>query len=327
LKILLIGAAVIAVILLGPFLIPVPDLKDTVDPSLLAEEDSLFVRLENVNVHYKVSGEGFPPVVLLHGFGASTFSWREVFSPLADRFTVMAFDRPGFGLTSRPLGEEIKGFNPYTQENQVELTVKLMDHLGFEKAVLIGNSAGGLTALEIAIAHPERVIGLVMVDAAVYTNDGDNLFFKLLTSTPQGRHLGPLVSRLFLNDARSLLDLAWHDPSKITPEILEGYEKPLKANDWDRALWELTLARRKFDVSKLGNIDIPTLVLSGDDDRIVPVEDSVRLAREIPNAVLHIFPDTGHVPQEENPQEFLEVVLPFIESLSLIERSEDRNPD
>jgi pimeloyl-ACP methyl ester carboxylesterase len=101
----------------------------------------------------------------------------------------------------------------------------------------------------------------------------------------------------------------------------------LKANDWDRALWELTLARRKFDVSKLGNIDIPTLVLSGDDDRIVPVEDAVRLAREIPNAVLPIFPDPGHVPQEENPQEFLEVVLPFIESLSLIERSEDRNPD
>jgi len=327
LKILIIGVAVLAVILLVPFLIPVPDLKGTVDPSLLADEDSRFVWLENVNIHYKVSGEGFPPVVLLHGFGASIFSWREVFSPLASRFTVMAFDRPGFGLTSRPIGEEIKDFNPYTPENQVELTVRLMDHLGFEKAVLIGNSAGGLTALEIAIAHPERVIGLVMVDAAVYTNDSDNLFFKLLTSTPQGRHLGPLVSRSFLNNAGSLLDLAWHDPSEITPEMLEGYEKPLKANNWDRALWELTLARKKFDVSKLGSINIPTLVISGDDDRIVPVEDSVRLSQEIPNAVLHVFPDTGHVPQEENPQEFLEVVLPFIESLSFMEQSKDRNPD
>jgi len=167
----------------------------------------------------------------------------------------------------------------------------------------------------------------VMVDAAVYTNDSDNLFFKLLTSTPQGRHLGPLVSRSFLNNAGSLLDLAWHDPSEITPEMLEGYEKPLKANNWDRALWELTLARKKFDVSKLGSINIPTLVISGDDDRIVPVEDSVRLSQEIPNAVLHVFPDTGHVPQEENPQEFLEVVLPFIESLSFMEQSKDRNPD
>ena len=314
-KTILIVGAIVAAILIAPFLIPIPELKDTVDPELLADGDSKFVKLENVNLHYKLAGEGLPPVILLHGFGASLFSWREVFEPLAEDFRVVAFDRPAFGLTSRPLGKEIRYFNPYSMKGQVDLTIALMDYLDIDKAILIGNSAGGLTALEVAIAHPERVVGLVMVDAAIYMNDSENLLFKILTKTPQGRHLGPLVSRSFLGNSGNLLELAWYDPSKLTPDVIEGYEKPLKAKDWDRALWELTLARERFDIATVKQVEIPTLVLSGDSDRIVPVENAVRLAADLPNATLHIFAETGHVPHEERPQEFLEVVVPFIREL------------
>ncbi|CCU84541.1 MAG: alpha/beta fold hydrolase [Mesotoga sp.] len=318
-KFIVIAVSLLSVVLIAPFLIPVRDLEGTVNPILLAEEDSMFVNIKNINIHYKSAGEGSTLVLLLHGFGASTFSWREVIGPLAEEYFVVAFDRPGFGFTSRPLGEDLEIFNPYSMEGQVELTVSLIEYLGYEEAILIGNSAGGLTALEVAASYPQKVKGLVLVDAAVYTNDADNPFFKLLTNTPQGRHLGPLVSRAFLGNSRNLLDLAWYDTGKLTPDILEGYEKPLKAENWDRALWELTLARKPYDYSKIPIIHVPSLVITGENDKIVPIEDSVRLAKELPLARLSIIPDTGHLPHEESPWEFLEIVMPFLRSLATMD--------
>ncbi len=314
-KTLLTMTSLISILLIAPFLIPVNDLEDTVVPRLLADEDSMFVTINNADIHYKAKGEGKPLLMLLHGFGASTFSWREVIGPLSEEFSVIAFDRPGFGLTSRPLGEDISSFNPYSLEGQVELTVSLMEYLGFEEAVLVGHSAGGLTALEVAAQHPEKVLGLVLVDAAIYTEDTDSFLFKILTSTPQGRHLGPLISRTLLRNSDSILEMAWYDPERLTDEIREGYRKPLKASNWDRALWELTLARRPYDSSKVQSVRIPSLVITGDSDRIVPVQDSIRLAEELHSAELFILPETGHLPQEESPALFLEIVIPFVRSL------------
>jgi len=318
-KVILIVVSLVSLLLLAPFLIPVRDLEDTVDPVFLADGDSMFVEINNISIHYKISGEGYPLIILLHGFGASTFSWREVMEPLSEEFTVVAFDRPGFGLTYRPFGEELKDFNPYSLEGQVELTALLIQYFGFEKAILIGNSAGGLTALETALKYPDKVLGLVLVDAAIYSANADSFLFRLLTSTPQVRYLGPLVSRAFLGNSRNLLDLAWYDTGKLTPDILEGYEKPLKAENWDRALWELTLARKPYDYSKIPIIHVPSLVITGENDRIVPVEDSVRLAKELPLAQLSIIPDTGHLPHEESPGEFLEIVMPFLRSLATMD--------
>jgi pimeloyl-ACP methyl ester carboxylesterase len=315
-KVLLIVVSLVSLLLLTPFLIPVNDLEGTVDPVFLADRDSMFVEINNISIHYKIFGEGSPLIILLHGFGASAFSWREVMEPLSEEFTVVAFDRPGFGLTSRPIGEELKAFNPYSLEGQVELTALLIQYFGFEKAILIGNSAGGLTALETALKYPDKVLGLVLVDAAIYNADADDFLFKLLTSTPQGRYLGPLVSRAFLGNSRDLLDLAWYDTDKLTPDILEGYEKPLKVENWDRALWELTLARKAYDCSKIPMISVPSLVITGDNDKIVPVEDSVRLAKELPLAQLSIIQNTGHLPHEESPGEFLGIVMPFLRSLA-----------
>ncbi|MDI9367882.1 MAG: alpha/beta hydrolase [Thermotogaceae bacterium] len=318
-KSLIIVISLLAMLLIAPFLIPVPDLADTVNPRTLADNDSMFAEINNIDIHYKISGEGYPLIILLHGFGASTFSWREVMEPLSEEFTVVAFDRPGFGLTYRPIGEELKDFNPYSLEGQVELTALLIQYFGFEKAILIGNSAGGLTALETALKYPDKVLGLVLVDAAIYTANADSFLFKILASTSQGRYIGPLVTRAFLGKSRDLLDLAWYDTSKLTPDILEGYEKPLKADNWDRALWELTLARKPYDYSRIPMISVPSLVITGDNDKIVPVEDSVRLAKELPLAQLSIIPDTGHLPHEESPGKFLEIVMPFLRSLATMD--------
>lgn len=317
LRILLVIVAVLIVAaLVIPFLIPVMPLESTLPPAELAESDSLFVEVDGLQVHYKEAGAGEPALLLLHGFAASTFSWREVMDPLAgDGRRVVAFDRPAFGLTERPLPGAWQGDNPYSPEAQADLTVGLMDATGIERAVLVGNSAGGTTAVLTALRHPERVEKLVLVDAAIY-GGGSPLprWLSPLLQTPQMRRLGPLFVRSIQSWGQEFGRSAWHDPSKFTPEVWEGYTRPLRAEHWDRALWELTAASHALGLERrLGEIDVPVLVISGDDDRIVPPEQSVRLAGELPDAELVVIPDCGHVPQEECPAAFLEAVRAFLQ--------------
>ena len=315
-RILLIVLAVLIVAaLVVPFLIPVPALEDTVPPQQLAYPDSEFVEVDGLQVHYQEAGEGAPALLLLHGFAASTFSWREVMAPLAgDGQRVVAFDRPAFGLTERPMPGEWQGQSPYSAEAQADLTVGLMDVLGIERAVLVGNSAGGTTAVLTALRHPGRVEALVLVDAAIYQG-GSPLprWLTPLLRTPQMRRLGPLFVRRIQEWGYEFGRSAWHDPSKFTDEIWESYQRPLRAQHWDRALWELTAASHPLGLEdRLDELDVPVLVITGDDDRIVPTESSVRLAGEIPGAELVVIPDCGHVPQEECPDAFLDAVRAFL---------------
>ncbi len=310
--------ALVLLLAIGPFLVPIPSLEDTVPPQTLADPDSRFVKVEGVTLHVKTEGEGTPPLVLLHGFGASIYSWREVMSSLAEDARVVAFDRPAFGLTERPLPDEPAwpGYNPYTDEAQVELTVGLMDELGISKAVLVGNSAGGTVAAETALAYPDRVRALVLVDAAIFTGGGSPAWIRPLFNTPQMRRLGPLLARSIQSWGRDFGRSAWHDPSKIPPDYWEHYERPLQVEHWDRALWQLTRSSRPSAVSdRLSELTMPVLVITGDDDQIVPMEQSVRLAESLPNAELVVIPQCGHVPQEECPDAWLAAVEGFLVDL------------
>ncbi len=103
---LILLGVVLVVILVGPFLVPIPPLEGTASPERLADPDSRFIEVDGLVVHYKIAGQGSPAILLLHGFGASVFSWREVMEPLSWYGMVVAFDRPAFGLTSRPMPEE-----------------------------------------------------------------------------------------------------------------------------------------------------------------------------------------------------------------------------
>ena len=301
-------------VLVGPFLVPVPPLENTVPAETLADADSRFIKVNGINVHYKTYGQGGPFFILLHGFGASLFSWHEVTAPLAEMGTVIAYDRPAFGLTERPL--EWDGESPYSQESQVELAIGLMDTLGIEQAILVGNSAGGTISMLTTLKYPERVQSLILVDPAVYAGGGAPAWSRPLLGTPQMRHLGPLVARQIQTRGPELVELAWHDPAKITPEILEGYQKPLRVDNWDKALWELTVSSRESGLAeRLSEFDLPVLVITGDDDRIVPTEQSLRLAEEIPNAQLAVIPQCGHVPHEECPDVFMQAVTNFLDSL------------
>ena len=309
--ILAIALILLGILAIGPFLIPIPPLEDTVDRHELADPDSRFIDVNGLEVHYKIAGTGEPTLVLLHGFGANTFSWTNVIEPLAEHGTVIAYDRPAFGLTERPLIWE--GKNPYSPESQVDIVIGLLDALEIDEAILVGHSAGGTIATATALDASGRVDALILVDAAIYTGGGSPAWIQPLLSTPQIQRIGPLIARAFAQRSDQFLESSWHDPAKITPEIENGYQKPFQAEHWDVGLWELIAASHPLDLPKrIGQLDMPTLVVSGENDNIVPPEDSQRLAREIPNAQLSTFPACGHVPQQECPQDFLEAVIDFI---------------
>lgn len=312
---LVILIVLLLIVLVGPFLIPVPALEGTLPPQALADPDSQFIEIDGVSLHVKTAGQGEPVFVLLHGLGASLYSWREVMQPLAQIGTVIAYDRPAFGLTERPLSWE--GENPYSPEVQVDLLLGLLDHFGVQRAILVGNSLGGTVAMNTALAHPERVSALVLVDPAVY-GGGTPGWMRPLLSTPQMRHLGPLLVRQIQVRGPETIKMAWHDPSMIPPETMQLYQKPLKAENWDKALWEFTLASHASHLEEhLDIFTLPILVITGDDDRLVPTADSIRLAGELSRAELEVIENAGHLPQEEQPQAFMVAVTSFINSLTL----------
>ncbi|MEW6180884.1 MAG: alpha/beta hydrolase [Chloroflexota bacterium] len=305
------------VITIGPLVIPIPPLPDPLPLSAVVDEDSRFIEVNGIDVHYKQYGSGEPVMILLHGFGASTFSWREVMKPLSEYGTVIAFDQPAFGLTERPMPGEWEGESPYTLNSQINLLIGLMDRLNVEKAVLIGNSAGGTVAAAAALAHPQRVPALVLVDAAIYAGGGAPAWIRPLLKTPQFDRLGPWFARSIAGEqGDAFLRAAWHDPSKITDEIIAGYREPLRVANWDRALWELTKVSGESQlVERLDELNLPVLVITGDDDRIVPTAESLRLANDLPNARLAVLENCGHVPQEECPRPFLKAVVDFLTEL------------
>jgi pimeloyl-ACP methyl ester carboxylesterase len=315
----IVGIVLICLILLvsiGPFLVPVPPLQATAAPEALADAESRFIRVRGLNIHYKVYGSGEPVMILLHGFGASTFSWREVVGPLSQIGTVIVYDRPAFGLTERPLKGEWVGQNPYSFEAQPDLLLGLMDALGVEKSILIGHSAGGTVSVQMALTYPERVSGLVLVDAAVFSGGGALPgWLDWLKETPQADRLGPLLARTLEKRGDDFIRSSWHDPAGVTEEVLAGYRKPLQVANWDRALWELTKAARPLNLpDRLSELNMSVLVMTGDDDRIVPTEQGIALSQKIPGAQLAIIANCGHLPHEERPEEFLAAVLPFVRS-------------
>ncbi len=305
----------VLLVLVGPFLVPVPQLTNTVPPGQLADPDSLFIQINGLTVHVKKMGQGEPVLVLLHGFGASLFSWHAVMEPFSHYGTVIAYDRPAFGLTERPMSWS--GENPYSSQGNVDLLLGLLDHYKVQKAILVGNSAGGTVSMQFTLQHPDRVQALILVDPAVYEAGGGPSWLRPFYNTPEMNHLGPLIVRSIESSGIDLIKMAWYDPSKITPETMDGYTKPLRADNWDRALWFFTAASQPSVLpERLKDFTFPVLVITGASDKIVPTANSVRLASELPNARLIIIPQAGHVPHEEQPTTFMQAVDEFLMAIS-----------
>jgi pimeloyl-ACP methyl ester carboxylesterase len=301
-------------VLVGPFLVPVPELENLVPESEIAEPDSKFIEVNNISVHYKEMGKGETTFILLHGFGASVYSWREVMDDFSQVGRVIAYDRPAFGLTERPIPEDWTE-NPYGMKANIELLRGLMDALGVEKAILVGNSAGGGVATAFGLEYPQRVQALILVDPGLGGGRGPQFpaWALPLMWTPQMRHLGPLMMRDYQESLPQTIQREWFDQSKLTDEIKQEPLKIFKIKNWDRAFYELTFAPAYPELRPLlPQLTVPVFIVAGAEDRLIRSWYFEAVAKEIPGAELALIPNCGHVPQEECPQEFMKEVLQYL---------------
>lgn len=315
---LAIVALLLVLIVVLPLVIPIGP-PAGVRPLAEVAGDASYVEVAGVALHVVRTPAAQPTdttFVLLHGFASGAFSFDDLAPRLAAYGQVVAFDRPAFGLTERPMPEAFQdGFDPYTPTAQVALTVGLMDALGIERAVLVGHSAGGTVALQTALAHPDRVAALVLVGSPASAQAGPGRFARWLFRTPQMDRLGPVFLRqLAAEPGLRLLRGSWYDPTRIDEATIASYRQGTQVEDWDRALWQVSKAPAGPSLEgRLGAIDVPALVLAGADDAVVPTSEAQRLAAELPEAELALLPACGHVPQEECPDALWEVLDAWLE--------------
>ena len=331
-------AFMLTVVVLGPLVVPVFPLDGLRPARELAWPGSAWVDVDGLQVHVEAVADDVPltaaadallgaPAVapdaafqLLHGFGAITRSWAATLPWLSDGAVAVAYDRPAFGLTDRPLDGWAAGENPYGPEAQVATAIGVLDALGLERAVLVGHSAGGTIALQTALEHPDRVAGLVLVGAAVYAGGGAPAWSRPLLRSPQFERVGPLIVRQLGGDqGEAFLRASWADPTRIDDATWDAYRRPLQVLDWDRALWELVKASREPDlVPLLASLRVPVLVVTGAQDTIVPAEQSRDLARDLSGvpggATLVELDGCGHLPHEECPAAFREAVEAWLQA-------------
>lgn len=272
-------------------------------------------RAEDLNVggvrtRHVRQGEG-PPVVLLHGIGRSLEDWADTLPPLAARYRVYALDLIGFGLTEKPdVAYSLAGLARFVRH--------YLRAVGETRPVtLIGNSLGGAVAQQFAVMYPEATRRLVLVDSAGFGPEV-TLALRLLTVPGLGERL---MAPDAANSARVVRSL-FHDPQFATPERRE--HALLLARQPDRARAYLRVARflggwrgvhagwRDALTRQLAGQQVPTLIVWGERDLILPA-DHLRRARAVyPHARTHLFAHTGHMPQIERAGEFNALTLDFL---------------
>jgi pimeloyl-ACP methyl ester carboxylesterase len=248
------------------------------------------------------SGTG-TPVVFLHGFGASMYSWRKTLPVVsAAGYRVVAFDNRGWGFSDKPP-------HGYGNAAYTRLTLALLDSLRISNAVLVGHSMGATIVAEVALAHPDRVRGLVLMDGA-----GSGVRWPGVLKVARRPFVGPVATafRGRWITAR-LLRSTYADPGKITAADVDQYYAPVPAPGFGRSLRGV-LREFRFDnlAGRAGDVQAPTLVIWGEADRWIPLRDGSRLARELPRSAFVIIPRTGHRPAEESPDEVNQLLVEFL---------------
>jgi pimeloyl-ACP methyl ester carboxylesterase len=272
-------------------------------------ERSRFVEIEGARVHYQEAGDvDAPPVILIHGFCASTFVWSDVFLPIAEAgFRVVVPDLIGYGFSEKPRGGE------YTIDAQARLIIQLMDKLGIERATIVGSSYGGAVASLCALDYASRVERLVLVDAVINDDVKRQLLLQLAAAPLMGDVVSPLLLSTYRLTRWRMRKVYGKDASwLLEDERMRAHHRPLRASSAHRAVIR-TL--RRWNASRIEReahrIRQPTLLIWGEDDVDIPLAHGKLMFEKIPNARLIVFRRCGHLPQEEYPTEFTKLVTEF----------------
>lgn len=261
--------------------------------------------IDGLPIRYVRSGSG-PALVLIHGFGSSIYTWKDVLPSLAEQHDVVALDLPGFGGSGIPAR--------VSADALPRAVLGLMDRLDIQRASLAGNSLGGATSVWLAAAQPERVDRLVLIDSAgFHLGSADRPPLLRLLALP-GATLAARLPIVRLATERSLRT-AFFDPSHVTRERLDEYTAPSLRPGAAEAV--VALARQPdptaggFD-ALLGRVRAPSLVVWGREDRWLPVADAERFAAALPTAEVVVLDRCGHMPQEERPEDLARLMRRFL---------------
>lgn len=260
-------------------------------------------------IHYVEAGDG-EPLLLVHGFIAWSFTWRKNLPALSERFHTYALDLRGFGLSQR--GPHLH----YGLDDQADLLAAFLNQMQVERVALIGHSMGGEIALRFALRHPDRLKGMVLVSPSALINRRRQWAERYLLPVPG---LGPLTVRAAMLNRRfaaASVRGAYHQPEQVTPEDVAGYYLPARIPGSARSFVKM-LSDLDFGAAaaRLEQIEHRTLIIWGEQDPWVPVAHGRRLAELLPRSELVTFEHCGHVPHEEYPQRFAELVIPFLAAL------------
>ncbi len=274
-----------------------------------AKAPSTFIDLLGMQVHLRDEGprNDKMPVILIHGTSASLHTWDGWTETLSKDRRVIRFDLPAFGLT----GPEPN--NNYTIENYAEFVVAVMDYLQIDNAVLAGNSLGGYIAWATAVIHPSRVHQLVLVDASGYPYESESvpIAFRISQNPVASVLLEDFIPKSLVENS---LKNVYGNPELVSEALVERYYQ-LSLREGNRSALSERFKQTKPGAlaSRIPTIQVPTLILWGAKDKLIPLKHGERFNTEIPNSQLLVFDELGHVPHEENPQRTVDAVLSFLD--------------
>lgn len=282
--------------------ISVEDLKND-----YANEQSQFIEVNEMQVHYRDEGDGFP-IVLVHGTAASLHTWDAWTHELKKTNRVIRMDLPAFGITGPNKNAD------YSLEAYTTFLHSFLEKLQLKKFHIAGNSLGGNIAWNYTADYPENVEKLILVDASgLPTNKQPPAIFKMAKT--------PLLKTLFLYVTPKILikkniEEVYADDSKITDELVDRYHKmALRVGNRkafiDRAKTDFGLDSI-VNINKLKSIQTPTLLIWGAQDLWIPLGNGIRMDRILVNSKLEVLENSGHVPMEENPNESLKILKNFL---------------
>ena len=270
-------------------------------------EQSQFIEVDEINVHFRDEGEGFP-IVLIHGTAASLHTWDAWTDDLKKTNRVIRMDLPAFGITGPNKNAD------YSIEAYTTFLHSFLEKLKLEKFHLAGNSLGGNIAWNYTADYPSKVEKLILVDASgLPTNKSQPAIFKM-AKTPILNSLFLYITPRFL--IKKNIEEVYEDDSKITDELINRYHKmALRVGNRkafiDRAKTDFKLDTQ-VNLEKLKSIQTSTLLIWGAKDLWIPIANGIRMNEILVNSKLEVLENSGHVPMEENPKESLKLMNDFL---------------
>jgi len=274
-----------------------------------AQQPSQFLSIAGMSIHLRDEGpkNDEQPIVLIHGTSASLHTWDGWADALKENRRVIRFDLPGFGLT----GPDPQ--NNYTIEHYADVVAAVLDELKVEKCVLAGNSLGGYVSWATAVMYPQRVSKLILVDSSGYLFKPESvpIAFKLSQN--------PIASVLLKNVlpkslvARSVKNV-YGNPDLVSDELVDRYyDLSLRAGNRDALKERFKQMSPGLLVDKIKTINVPTLIIWGAKDRLIPPKFGMKFNQDIANSQLIVFDELGHVPHEEDPKSTVSALKRFLE--------------